>query len=273
MWYWSLGIVIFGIGASVGSFLNVVSDRVPDGRSLLGPRSFCDSCKRTIPSRELFPVFSYILLGGKCRECGAPIPLRVLGVELVSGLLFLAIFLKFGLIFESLVLSFAVSLLTVVAVIDLEHGLIINKIVLPSIVVLLLLAPFWSYFGPARTFLGLTGMLDSLSNSLAAGLVAFLLLLAIFLISPAGMGFGDVKFAPAIGLMVGFPEVMMALWLAFVTGGVVAIFLMVLRKKGRKDAIPFGEFLSLGGVLVLLAGSELMSTYDRMMESIVGLYL
>ena len=266
-----LSAVIFAIGASVGSFLNVVADRTPEGRSLVSPRSYCPSCSRPIPNMEMVPVFSYLWLRGKCRRCGAVIPVRVIFVELLTGLLFVAIYLKFGLGPEFVVLGAGVSLLIVVAIIDLEHGPILNRIVLPSMVVLVVLAPFWTELGVSRPFLGDSDMPASIANSLVAGAGAFLLFLGIALTYPQGMGGGDVKLAGLLGLLVGFPEVLLALWIAVLSGGSVAIALLALRKKGRKDVIPFGPYLSLGGIVALVAGSDIISAYQDVLDKMVGL--
>ena len=266
-----LSILVFAIGASVGSFLNVVADRLPMGGSLISPRSYCPSCKRSLPNLELVPILSYLWLRGRCRTCGESIPLRIVLVETVTALLFAAVYLRFGLTLEFLILSAAVSLLIVVAVIDIEHGLILNRIVLPSVAVLLVLAPFWPQMDVPRPFLGSAGMVASMANSLAAGGGAFLIFLVIGLAYPQGMGGGDVKLAGLVGLLVGFPGVLVALWGAVVSGGVVAISLLVLGKKGRKDAIPFGPFLSLGGIAVLLAGVDIIAGYQSLLDKVAGL--
>ena len=265
-----LGVLIFAIGASVGSFVNVVADRIPAGKSLVRPRSSCSSCGRALSRIDLVPILSYLVLRGRCRHCGAGIPLRVLAVELATALLFTAVYLKFGLGVEFVLTSAAVALLLAVAIIDLEHGLILNRIALPSSVALLLIAPFWTELGLPRAFFGYPTLVASLLNSLVAGAGAFLLFLVVALAYPRGMGGGDIKLAGLLGLLVGFPGVVVALWGAVVTGGVVAIALLMLRRKQRKDAIPFGPFLSLGGVVVLLTGSEIVSAYQRLVETLAG---
>lgn len=137
-----LGFYAFLIGASVGSFLNVAADRLPAGGSLLRPRSYCDSCQRTLASIDMIPVLSYAWLRGKCRHCKAAIPFRVVLVEVVTGTLFLTVFLLHGMSVEWVVISACLSLLVLVSLIDLEHGLILDVMVIPSIVILLLLRRF-----------------------------------------------------------------------------------------------------------------------------------
>jgi leader peptidase (prepilin peptidase)/N-methyltransferase len=192
-------------------------------------------------------------------------------VEAGTGLLFTIIFLRYGLSLESLVLALAVSLLLVVAIIDLEHRLILNRLVLPALVAALVLAPFWSELELARPFLGSHSVLASLLNSLVAGAGAFLLFLCIFLLYPAGMGEGDVKLAGLLGLLVGFPGIVITLWIAALSGGLAAAALLLLRKKGRKDFIPFAPFLILGAMVALLAGSEVVSWYQDLAAKMSGL--
>ena len=265
-----MAILFLVLGAAVGSFLNVVADRVPAGQSLVRPRSACPSCEHPLSNLDLIPVLSYLWLRGRCRHCGARIAPRLLAVEIVTGLLFVAIFLKFGVGLTFVLVAAATSLLLVVAVIDLERGLILNRIVLPSVVVLLVLAPFWSQLGFAREFPISSGMIASLANSLAAGAAGFLVFLLIALAHPQGMGGGDVKYAGLLGLLLGIPGVLVALWGAVVSGGLVAIYLLAMRKRGRKEAIPFGPFMSLGGIAVLLAGDEIFSEYQRLIDAVSG---
>jgi leader peptidase (prepilin peptidase)/N-methyltransferase len=168
------------------------------------------------------------------------------------------------------VLAAIVSLFIAVGIIDLEHGIIPNRIVLPAAVVALALAPFWTEFGLERSFLSHSDMLASLYNSLTAGAGAFLVFLGILLAYPCGMGGGDVKFVGVIGLFLGVSGTLVGLWSAVLLGGVIAIALLVTRRKGRKDAIPFGPFLSLGAVVGLLWGQAIISGYQSLVDRLVG---
>ena len=168
------GFFAFLIGASVGSFLNVAADRLPGGRSLVRPRSYCESCQRSLASIDMIPVLSYAWLRGKCRHCKAGIPFRVVVVEAVTGALFLAVYLLHGIGVDFVVICACLSLLVLISLIDLEHGLILDVMIFPSIVVLLLLAPFWSEIGISRPFLGDETLIASLSVSFLSGFGAFL---------------------------------------------------------------------------------------------------
>lgn len=243
---------------------------MPAGGSLLRPRSYCDSCDRTLASIDMIPVLSYLWLRGKCRHCKAGIPIRVVLVEVVTGALFLAIYLLYGLGPGFVILCACLSLLVLVSLIDLEHGLILNVVIIPSIVLLLLLAPFWTELDLPRPFLGDETLIASLLNSFLSGLGAFLVFLVIAMIYPAGMGGGDVKFAPVLGLMLGFPGILFALWLSAVGGGLIAIGLILAGKKDRKDTIPFGPFMAVGSAAVLIAGPHALIWYRNLTAAIAG---
>ena len=258
-----LGLLAFFIGASVGSFLNLVADRVPAGRSIVRPRSFCESCNTQLANRDLVPILSYLWIRGKCHYCSASIPVRFMAVEALTGALFAAIYFRYGLEVEFILLATGVSLMIVVALIDLEHGIIPNKIILPSLAVLIILSPFWTELGLSRSFLGNDGLVGTLINSILSGLGSFLIFLIIAIIYPNGMGGGDVKLGGVIGLLVGYPGALLALWLAVVSAGVIAIGLVVLGKLGRKDTMPFGPFLASGAVAALLAGDDITSWYTE----------
>ena len=264
------GLLAFSMGASVGSFLNVVADRLPAGESVVTPRSQCSGCGRRIPARDLVPVLSYVLLRGRCGYCGEEIAKRVIAVEVVVGALFATLYLKLGWGAPFVVAGAGVALLVAIAVVDLEHRLIPNRLVVPAVAVLAVLAPFWPELGIERALIFEQVHLASLVNSLAAGAGAFLMFLAVKAVYPAGMGAGDVKMAGMTGLLVGYPGIVVALWLAVVVGGVVAVGLLALGGRSRKDAMPFGPFLSAGGIVALLAGAEIIDFYFATADRLIG---
>ena len=265
-----LAVFAFLIGASVGSFLNLAADRVPTGRSVVKPRSFCESCNTQLATRDLIPILSYFWIRGKCHYCSAPIPLRFMAVEALMAALFTVIYIKYGLEVEFVLLAAAVSLMMVIALIDLEYGIIPNKIILPSLIVLILLSPFWTELGLTRSFLGNDNLVGTLINSIVTGLGAFLVFLSIALIYPNGMGGGDVKLGGVIGLLLGYPGALLALWLAVVSAGMIAMLLLVMHKLSRKDSMPFGPFLAMGAVVALLAGSEISAWYNELGNLLAG---
>ncbi len=258
-----VGALAFLVGASIGSFLNVVADRVPRGQSVLRPRSRCDACGTALSLTDLVPVLSYLWLRGRCRYCGARVPLRVPLVEGGTGALFLLFYLHDGLTGGSLLLALAAALLLALALIDLEHGLVPDRLVLPGALVALLVSPLWPLLGVERSLGPIEGALGSALGAVAAGAGALLLFLAVVVLSRGRMGWGDVKLAGFLGLLTGVPGVAVALWLAIVAGGAAAMLLLGLRRRGMKDAIPFAPFLAAGGVAALLGGDYIAGWYSR----------
>ncbi|MFC2018559.1 prepilin peptidase [Chloroflexota bacterium] len=241
-------LVIFALlGSAIGSFLNVAIDRLPAGRSLAYPPSHCDRCQHRLMPGDLIPVFSYLRLHGRCRYCRAPIPRRVLWVELSSGVLFALTYWHYGLSLQFAIMALYSSLFILLGVIDLETKRILNRIVYPSILVVLLLNIFLVRPG---IFYGVAG-----------ATCGFIILLLLAIISRGGMGWGDVKMAALIGLIVGFPLVFLALLMAAVIGGLVAGCLLLLKVKRRGEAIPFGPFLSLATMITLFWGSAILDWY------------
>jgi len=241
-------IAVFALfGVVMGSFLNVCIDRLPAGQSLLRPASHCPVCQHRLAVKDLLPVFSYLWLRGRCRYCRSVIPRRVLWVELGTGLAFAFLWWQYGLSSELGIISFYWSLLIVILVIDLERGLILNKLVYPATAVALIIAAFAP--GPG------------IINALMGGGVGFAAMFILALVFRGGIGWGDVKMAGLVGVMVGFPEVVVALLLAIVGGGLVAIILVALKIKGRKETMPFGPYLSLATMATLVWGYDLIGWY------------
>jgi leader peptidase (prepilin peptidase) / N-methyltransferase len=235
------------LGAVVGSFLNVVIHRVPLGESIVSPGSHCPHCDTPVANRDNIPVLSWLLLRGRCRNCGGPISPRYPLVELLTAVAFAAIVAVRGFDDDLLLeLPFAASLIAL-AGIDLDHKLLPNKIVYPM-----------AAWGVVATAITQTG---DLPEHLIAGAAAFLLLLAAVLAYPAGMGMGDVKLAGAMGLYLGL-SIAPALLAAFMSGTVVGV--TIIAREGaaaRKKAVPFGVFLAFGGLVGVLAGPELVDLY------------
>lgn len=240
----------FGLlGMVIGSFLNVCIDRLPDGQSIVSPRSHCPSCQRPLQAYEMIPLVSYLVLGGRCRTCGEQIPLRVVLVELGTGLLFSLIWLRFGLSWEALFSSVYVSFLIPIALIDLKHQKILNVLSYPAIL--------------TAAAAALILHRESLGQYLLGAGVGFGVLFLLAAVSPGAMGFGDVKLILFLGLAVGFPRVMVVLFLAFVIGGAAAGILLLAGKVSRKDPIAFGPYLALAGVITLLYGNTIINWWLR----------
>lgn len=242
--------LLYGLlGAVVGSFLNVCIDRLPAGGSLVKPPSHCPTCGRRLRPWELVPILSYLVLGGRCRSCGAGIPLRVLAVEILTALFFTLTWLRYGLTAQAILISLYGCLLIVMAGTDLEKQRILNVVSYPAILISLVMIPIFHIQHPWQQLLG--------------GLVGFAVLFLIAVLAPGAMGFGDVKLVLFLGLITGFPEIILVLFTAFVVGGMVAGFLLILNKVGPKDQIAFGPFLALAGMLVLLYGDIILRWWIR----------
>jgi leader peptidase (prepilin peptidase)/N-methyltransferase len=254
-----LFIVLFALlGLVVGSFLNVCIDRLPRNESIVYPPSHCAVCQHKLAVKDLIPVFSYLSLRGRCRYCQASIPRKLFWVELATGLIFALLYWHYGLSAELGVMAFYACLFIIIFVIDLEHGLILNKVVYPGMVVAFLLALLPR---PWLTQWLVTGV----ANAALGGAIGFAILFLIAIISRGGMGWGDVKLAALIGLATGFPLVFFSLIMGAILGGIVAVALVIAKKRNRRETIPFGPFLAVAAMITLLWGSNILNWYLGLM--------
>jgi leader peptidase (prepilin peptidase)/N-methyltransferase len=268
----SLTVLFTIVGIAIGSFLNVCIDRLPLHKSLLSPPSHCDACGHRLAALDLIPLLSFLWLRGRCRYCRARIPLRVPLVELLTGTLFFLAFWYYGLSTRFGFAAFWSCVFLVIIFIDWEHKLILNKVTYPMAAVALVilavdsvtsvsLVPAGFAFLPLDKPIILSGVIGG-----AVGLGFFLL---VFLINPRGIGLGDVKLAFLIGLVTGWPMVIVALLIGILIGGLVAIVLLSLRLKGRKDAVPYGTLLAIGPIITLFWGVNIFHWY----QSLFGLHI
>ena len=243
----ALAVVALPPALALGSFLNVVAARLPEGRSLVSPPSSCGGCGTRIAWRDNVPVLSYLLLRGRCRSCDARFGPRYLAVELLTAALVAACFLRFGLTADAFVGAFFVSVLVVLSAIDVERRILPDKIVLPSAVIVL----------AAQIALHPGQAVEWVAASLGASLFLFLALLAY----PRGMGMGDVKLCLLLGAMLGW-SVAVGLMLGMLAALVPAAVLLARHgAAARKMGIPFGPFLALGAVVALFVGERLLDAY------------
>lgn len=240
--------VLAGVfGLAVGSLLNVVVHRVPRGASIVRPASACPSCGAAIRPRDNVPVVSYLLLGGKCRSCGVRISVRYPAVELLTAALFAAAWIRLPRPDDATFACAAIAVLLALAFIDLEHRRVPNVISLPATGVLAAWAVVMGL---------LSDRMDQVTTSLLCGAAGFAVLFVLALIS-GGIGFGDVKLAALIGVATGWfgwETWVLALAAGFGLGGLVGAVLLVSRRRGRRDAIPFAPMLCGGAVLALFLG-------------------
>ena len=243
------------LGTLIGSFLNVVVHRVPRGESVISPPSACPRCGNEVRPRDNVPVMGWLLLRGKCRDCGEPISPRYPVVEAATGVLFAVLALRFGLdpVLPAYLYLAAVGL--ALALIDLDCKRLPDALTLPS-------------YPVAVVLLGAAALLGSdsgeLLRALLGGAAMFGVYFALCFAYPAGMGFGDVKLSGVLGLYtawLGWGAWAVGLFLGFFLGGVFGIALIAVKKGGRKTAVPFGPFMLLGALIAILAGPELASGY------------
>lgn len=246
-------LMFFFIGGMViGSFLNVCIYRVPKNESLLFPGSHCPHCNTPLKFYHNIPVISFLFLRGKCAFCGAPISMRYLGVELLSGLVSLILYLKFGLstrLFFYLFLSYT---LIVISFIDIDTQLIKNK-------TLLVLAVGGSAL---NVWLHLIPWKEALIGAVTGG--GLLLLFALFgrwYFKKESMGMGDVKFAAALGLLLGWKLVLASLYAGYLFAALYFLFLKVFKKLPISNYVPMGPFFSLGVFIVVVWSQELFDLY------------
>ncbi len=253
----ALAVVCGAVGLCVGSFLNVVIHRVPLHESVVRPRSHCPACRAQIAERDNVPIVSWVLLRGRCRACRARIPVRYPLVEAGTAGLFAAAALRLGPAWSLPAFCVFFASLLAVSVIDLDHFIIPNRVVYPTLCVtgpLLVLAA------------AATGGWANLEHAAICGAAGFAALLVVHLVAPHGMGFGDVRLAGVIGMMLGWLGLgyaVLALFLSFLLASVVGVALIVTRLRSRRDAMPFGPFMAMGAVMAVLWGRPILDAYAR----------
>lgn len=229
-------VVLFGI--CVGSFLNVLIDRLPKGKNVITGRSVCDHCKKKLRWFELIPLLSWVLQGGRCRRCHKKLSVQYPLIELVTGVGFVLLPPSYWLIFCALLVIF---------VADLKYQIIPDSMVVVGVI-------------------GVIGAIGLMRENMLAGVGAAIFFFLLWLVTRGrAMGLGDVKFAFLMGLFLGFPGVIVATYLAFLTGAGVGVILILRRKKGLKSKIAFGPFLILGTCITLVWGPQIIEWWRRLL--------
>lgn len=243
---------VFVIGIAIGSFLNVLIDRLPREESIMG-RSYCEYCKHKLRWFDLFPLVSYLILGGKCRYCNKKIPLDIFFIEIITGVLFTLGFIYLGETTQEKILYLVIiSSLIVIFFAD------VNYMIIPDSIQFL--------FASASLFLllvqGLT--LQLFGTRIIGSIVTMLPLLTIYKLTKGrGMGFGDVKLALTIGLLFGLFGGVLALYIAFITGALVGLLLLLSKRKKLKQTIAFGPFLVIGIMVMLFWGEKILTVVKK----------
>jgi leader peptidase (prepilin peptidase)/N-methyltransferase len=244
-------------GLLIGSFSNVCIYRIPRNLSIIFPSSRCTSCNNAIRPWDNIPVFSYLLLGGRCRKCKAKISARYPLVEALNAFLYAAVIWRYGIGWNAVVYALLCSALIVITFIDLEFQIIPDRITLAGIPLGLVAGSFLL----ADPFMRaeLLGYQASLIGMVAGGGLFYL----VAVLSRGGMGGGDIKMMAMVGALMGWKSVLLTTFLGSLTGSLIGIFLMAFRGRGRKSKIPFGPFLALGAVITLFFGQEILLWYLR----------
>ncbi|MBO5414771.1 MAG: prepilin peptidase [Bacilli bacterium] len=234
-------IVLFVFGTIFGSFYNVVGDRVADGKSIIYPPSHCPKCKHRLTPLELVPIFSYLFQGGKCKNCKCKIPLFHPLYEIFVGLLFMFSYISFGFTGDFVIALTFVSMLAIIIVSDYYYMIIPDEILI--------------FFGVtlALEVLLINGI-DAFGISLLSGIISFGVMFLIklfgdFIFKTESMGGGDIKLLFFLGFILGWPQALLSIFLGSIIG--LPISLIVLKIKNT-NIIPFGPFLALGAIIILL---------------------
>jgi len=252
MYYGLNYILIFILGLIVGSFCNVCIYRIPKNESIIYPASHCPKCRTTIKPVDNIPLLSYILLKGRCRNCGSKISIQYPVVELLTGMIYLIIYLIYGLSIQSLIYIILSSALIIIAFIDLNEQIVPDVISLPGIGVGLIL----SFFVPYLSFIN-----SALGVVVGGGIILIIALVGSMIFKKEAMGGGDIKLAAMIGAFLGWRYTIISLFLGFFLGALAGIFLILSKIKSKEDMVPFGPFIALGSLITLLWGEKIIAWY------------
>ena len=239
--YWFELLIVFSFGLCWGSFLALMVYRIPKNLSIIKPRSFCDSCKVSIPFFRNIPVLSYFLLGGKCKDCEAKIPLRYPVIELLTGILFVLTYNNLFDDYYSLIRSIILITAIIPSIfIDMDHRIIPDRFSIGLVIVGFILA----LFDP------MMGWINSLAGIVLGGGILLLVAWVYYkLTGREGLGGGDIKLLAGLGALLGWHSVIMVMFYSSVIGALYGIFMMIFMKKGRLTEIPFGPLIGASAIL------------------------
>lgn len=242
-----IGILFFLFGVIFGSFFNVVGLRLPKNENFLNDRSHCPSCKKQLRAHELIPILSFIIQGGKCRNCNAKISWKYPMIELLTGLLFLCSYLQIGLELELLTALLLVSMLIIIVVTDLAYMLIPNKVLLfflPLFIVMRIIEPLDPWWFPIVGFI-----------------LGFVMLALIILVSRGGMGGGDMKLFAVLGVVLGPWNLLLCFFLACLLGAIIGILLQLFKVIKRNQPIAFGPYIVVAALITYFYGESIILWY------------
>jgi leader peptidase (prepilin peptidase)/N-methyltransferase len=242
-------LLIFILGLIVGSFLNVCIYRIPRGQSIIFPPSACPTCGKRLKPCHMVPVLSFLLLGGKCAYCKEKISAVYPIVELGTAALYTFLLYRFsiGMLFFKYSLLF--SILIVVCFIDMENQIIPDEIIIVGLL--------------AGIIFSSVDIQNLFRDYIPGALIGSGILLLIVILSRGGMGGGDIKLMAVIGIFLGWRKALLALFISFILGGIFAFVLLITRKKGMKDAVPFGPFLGAAAMVMVFYGQYIIPYYFK----------
>ncbi|WP_077367729.1 prepilin peptidase [Anaerosalibacter sp. Marseille-P3206] len=247
-----MSILIFIIGTIIGSFLNVCIYRIPRKKSVVFPSSHCTSCGTPLKWYNLIPIFSYIYQRAKCSYCGEKISLQYPTVELLNGFIYLLLYYSFGLSIDFIFYSIIFSILLVISFIDFKFQIIpdsLNILILIFAIIFKILQYTLYDISP------------NIFNSILGLIISGGLFLLIAILSKGGMGGGDIKLIGVLGFILGIKFSLLNIFLSFILGAIISIFLLLFKIKGRKDPIPFGPFICIAFMIVTICGENIIFWY------------
>jgi len=263
-----INLILFCIGAIIGSFLNAVIYRLPRHESLLFPGSHCPQCGDKIRWFDNIPILSFFILGRKCRHCKLPIPARYPVVEILSAVLFVIIYHVYGFSYEFLFYTILSALLLTVTFTDLEKGIIPNSVILVGAISgFFMLLIFWPDCVPPSW----TGRPLNFINSLIAflaggGIMLFWAVTGKLLFKKESIGAGDIKLVAMTGIFLGLQNTLLALFLSFLSATITGISMILLKKARMDSRLPYAPFLAFGALISLVYGNQICTWYFNIMR-------
>lgn len=243
-------VFIFIIGLVIGSFLNVCIYRIPTGKSIVNPPSSCGNCGTRLSFIDMIPVLNYVLNLGKCRYCGAKYSLQYPAVELLNGILYLTLMIKYGISYLTIFYSVIASLLIVISFIDYKYKIIPDRLIIFGFICTVV----FNIINNINTYDKLLGML-----------IGFGLFMLIAVLTNS-MGGGDIKLMALLGFAFGVEGILFTSVISFIYGAIISVVLLVLKIKSRKDEIPFGPFISLAALTYILWGKAIINFYFHLLN-------
>lgn len=248
-------LVFFIFGTIFGSFYNVVGSRLPKGESIINPPSHCSNCNHKLGFWELFPIISYIFLGGKCKNCKTHISIIHPLFELLTGILFALLYNIYGWSIELLIALIFVSSLLIVIISDFSYMIIPDEVLIVSVVLLIIVMLISK---------GIEATLLSIFNGLVAfGLMLLLKLIGDFIFKRESLGGGDIKLMFLFGLVLGWPNALISIFLGALIGLPIALVMAI---KSSDNVVPFGPFLSISAMILFLTKFDFDTFIDFLMK-------